>query len=92
VHIRGRRVSVRNRFTQIFQRDKFRQKAGEASTERATESRKLCPHCGHDEFSLAKSSWWSGQWFQCKKCQGTFKKAEVEVVSKRIKKFSKERR
>lgn len=45
-------------------------------------TKKLCPHCGHDEFEVTESklSWLFGQRFVCAKCKGTFKKANVVRV------------
>ena len=44
-------------------------------------TKKVCPHCGHDEFELAerKLSWLFGQKYVCGKCTKTF----VEVFGHR---------
>jgi transposase-like protein len=43
---------------------------------------KLCPHCGHDDFSAipTRFSWLFGQRFICAKCKGTFRKANLVRV------------
>ena len=48
-------------------------------------TKKLCPHCGHDEFEVTESkfSWLFGQRFVCAKCKGTFKKANLVRVSQK---------
>lgn len=39
---------------------------------------KVCPHCGHDDFRKKKEGFFMfGQQFECAKCKGTFKKANV---------------
>lgn len=45
-------------------------------------TKKLCPHCGHDEFKVIESklSWLLGQTFKCAKCGGTFRKANLVRV------------
>ena len=58
-------------------------------------AKKLCPHCGHDEFraveSKSKFSWLFGdkQEFICLKCKGTFKEANLVRVHKKEKHISK---
>ncbi len=44
-------------------------------------TKKLCPHCGHDEFKFAgnRLSWLFGQKYVCCKCTKTF----VEVFGHR---------
>ena len=38
----------------------------------------LCPHCGHDDFRKKREGFFMfGQQFECAKCKGTFKKANV---------------
>jgi len=45
-------------------------------------TKKLCPHCGHDDFRVTESkfSWLFGQKFVCAKCGGTFRKANLVRV------------
>ena len=47
-----------------------------------THTKKLCPHCGHDDFKVTESklSWLFGDKFKCSKCGGTFKKANLVHV------------
>jgi len=47
-----------------------------------TQTKKLCPHCGHDDFRVIRSklSWILGEKFKCSKCGGTFKKANLVRV------------
>ena len=42
---------------------------------------KVCPHCGHDDFRKKSEGFFLfGQQFECAKCKGTFKKANVVRV------------
>ena len=52
-------------------------------------AKKLCPHCGHDEFETIESklSWLFGQKFICAKCKGTFKKANLVTVHQKERQF-----
>lgn len=52
-------------------------------------TKKLCPHCGNDEFALAEGgmSWLFGQKFVCSKCKGTFKNANVVKVHEKSREF-----
>ncbi|MCJ7616352.1 MAG: hypothetical protein MUO43_07430 [Desulfobacterales bacterium] len=39
---------------------------------------KVCPHCGHDNFRKKREGFFLfGQQFECAKCKGVFKKANV---------------
>ena len=41
----------------------------------------LCPHCGHDDFRKKREGFFLfGQQFECTKCKGVFKKANVVRV------------
>jgi transposase-like protein len=41
----------------------------------------LCPHCGHDDFRKKREGFFMfGQQFECAKCKGVFKKANVVKV------------
>jgi len=57
-------------------------------------SKKLCPHCGHDEFRAIKSPkkilgiFGGSQEFICAKCNGTFKKANLVRVHQKEKHYS----
>ncbi len=53
-------------------------------------TKKLCPHCGHDDFKLAESklSWLFGQKFVCAKCGGTFKKANLVRMREKSREFN----
>ena len=52
-------------------------------------AKKLCPHCGHDEFEVTESkfSWLLGQKFVCAKCKGTFKKANLVTVHQKKRQY-----
>ena len=53
-------------------------------------TKKLCPHCGHDDFEIVESkmSWLLGQKFKCAKCNGTFRKANLVRVHEKSREFS----
>jgi len=53
-------------------------------------TKKLCPHCGHDEFKITESkfSWLFGQRFVCAKCGGTFSKANLVRVYEKSRQFN----
>ena len=53
-------------------------------------TKKLCPHCGHDDFEVIESrlSWLFGQKFVCAKCKGTFKHANLVRVHEKSREFS----
>jgi transposase-like protein len=57
-------------------------------------SKKLCPHCGHDEFRAVESPkkilgiFRGSQEFICLKCNGTFKKANLVRVHQKEKHYS----
>ena len=53
-------------------------------------TKKLCPHCGHDEFKVTESklSWLLGQKFVCAKCKGTFKQANLVRVHEKSRQFN----
>ena len=63
-------------------------KTGQIQTE-VTHTKKLCPHCGHDDFRVIenKMSWLTGEKFKCSKCGGTFKKANLVHVKGKSKEF-----
>jgi len=54
-------------------------------------AKKLCPHCGHDEFHAIKPatrfSWLFGQKFVCAKCKGTFRRANLVKVRQKEKHY-----
>lgn len=52
-------------------------------------TKKLCIHCGHDEFKITedKFSWLLGQKFVCAKCGGTFRKANLVRVYEKSRQF-----
>ena len=53
-------------------------------------TKKLCPHCGHDDFEITQSkmSWLFGQKFKCAKCGGTFKQANLVGVREQSREFN----
>jgi len=57
-------------------------------------AKKLCPHCGHDNFKAVAPPkkilgiFNGGQEFVCAKCNGTFKKANLVKVNQKEKHFS----
>ena len=53
-------------------------------------TKKLCPHCGHDNFKVAESkmSWLFGQKFKCAKCGGMFKQANLVRVHEKSREFN----
>ena len=57
---------------------------------RSLRTKKLCPHCGHDEFEVTESklSWLLGQKFVCAKCKGTFKQANLVKVHEKSRQFN----
>jgi len=52
-------------------------------------AKKLCPHCGHDDFEIVESkmSWLRGQKFKCAKCGGTFKQANLVRIREKSREF-----
>ena len=56
-------------------------------------AKKLCPHCGHDNFRAVVPPkkilgiFSGGQEFVCAKCNGTFKKANLVKVNQKEKHF-----
>lgn len=54
-----------------------------------TYTKKLCPHCGHDDFKVTESklSWLLGDRFKCSKCGGMFKKANLVHVEGKAHEF-----
>ena len=63
-------------------------KKGKVVTE-LTHTKKLCPHCGHDDFRVTESrlSWLLGERFKCSKCGGIFKKANLVHVKGKTHEF-----
>ena len=57
-------------------------------------TKKLCPHCGHDNFEVvdSKVSWLFGQKFKCAKCGGTFKQANLVRVHEKSREFHVDQR
>ena len=55
-----------------------------------THTKKLCPHCGHDDFKVVESklSWLLGKRFKCAKCGGTFKRANLVHVKGKTSEFN----
>jgi transposase-like protein len=53
--------------------------------------RKLCPHCGHDDFKVTptKFSWLFGQKFVCAKCGGQFRQANLVRAPQKEKHITK---
>lgn len=53
-------------------------------------TKKLCPHCGNDDFEVieSKMSWLFGQKFKCAKCGGVFKQANLVRVHEKSREFS----
>jgi predicted RNA-binding Zn-ribbon protein involved in translation (DUF1610 family) len=68
-------------------------KKGKVVTELA-HTKKLCPHCGHDDFKItaSKMSWLLGEKFKCSKCGGTFKKANLVHVKGKTHEFRVDRK
>ena len=56
-------------------------------------TKKLCPHCGHDEFKVIESklSWLLGQKFVCAKCKGTFRKANLVRVREKSREWEEQK-
>lgn len=58
-----------------------------------TKYKRVCPNCGHGEFTVVKSkfSWLFGQKSKCRKCGFIFKKPWTEKEYQRKGRFSRKR-
>jgi len=88
--IKGRKVHVYH--YPKYKKEVF--KAEEESSGKGTKHLRVCPNCGHTEFTVVPSgwSWLLGQKSQCSKCKFVFKKAFTEVEYQKGRRFSRDRR